>query len=148
MNSRVSAFLLGAVSGMRSMSAPAVVSYKLRRRGGSPHFLTGSRTVSALGLAAAAELIVDKLPGTPARTAPPALIARIFSGAFAGALVSSPGRRERVLGALLGAAGAVTATYGMYHLRKIAVAKSKLPDSIFAVVEDAATLTLAWKTAA
>ncbi len=148
MNRQVSAFLLGAVSGMRSMSAPAVLSYRLRRRGGSPRFLTGSRTVSVLGLAAAAELIVDKLPSTPARIATPALIARILSGALAGSLVVAQGRRERVLGAMLGAAGAVTATYGMYHLRKTAVEKSKLPDSIFAVVEDAAALTLAWKTAA
>ncbi|HEX2331372.1 MAG TPA: DUF4126 family protein [Candidatus Angelobacter sp.] len=144
----VSAFLLGAAAGMRSMSAPAILSYRMRRQHSGPAFLMNSRTVTALELAAVAELIVDKLPGSPARTAPLALIARICSGGFAGALIAGHRRNDRVFGALLGAAGAVAAAYGMYFVRKAAAEKSGLPDSLFAVAEDASAVALAWKTAA
>lgn len=144
----VSAFLLGAATGMRSMSAPAILSYRMRRRNSGPRFLMNSRTVTALELAAVAELVVDKLPGTHARTAPSGLITRIVSGAFAGALIGGQSRNDRLFGALLGAAGAVSATYGMYCLRKAAAEKSGFPDSLFAVAEDAAALSLAWKMTA
>jgi uncharacterized membrane protein len=148
MNSRISAFLLGVAAGMRSMSPLAILSYRMRRQGSGPAFLIGSGTVIGLELAAAAELVVDKLPGALARTAPPGLIARILSGGFAGALVAGQSRNERAIGVLLGSAGAFAATYGMYFLRRTAAEKSGLPDSVFAVAEDAAAITLAWNTAA
>ncbi len=53
---------IGAVSGLRSMTGPALTRI---RAGGAPALV--------LPLLALGELVVDKLPGVPPRTAPPAL---------------------------------------------------------------------------
>jgi uncharacterized membrane protein len=90
------AFLIGLFAGLRSLTPPAAVAWavhlgwlKLAR----PLSLIGSLpAVIILSLLALTELILDKLPNTPNRTAPPGLIARIVTGGFTGACVSL-GRR-------------------------------------------------------
>jgi len=86
------AFLIGLFAGLRSLTPPAAVAWavhlgwlKLAR----PLSLIGSLpAVIILSLLALTELILDKLPNTPNRTAPLGLIARIVTGGLTGACVS------------------------------------------------------------
>ena len=81
------------LAGMRSMSAPALLSHYLTR---NPSWLLLSSPLRALQkplvarglkLAAAGEMMMDKLPGTPNRIAPPVLLGRLLAGALVGAAV-------------------------------------------------------------
>ena len=147
------ALAAGAVAGMRSMTAPAVVSYKMMRINKAegqehPTGLSGGGVSATLALAALGEIVADKLPKTPNRTASPALITRGLSGAFAGAAVSGRGSDARIRGAILGGMAAVGASFGMYYLRAWLVKRTGVPDAIVAVGEDAIALTLALKAIA
>lgn len=137
---------LGAVAGMRSMSAPALVSGYLQQRqlaalADSPLSWLGTGTAhTALRLAAAGELIADKLPGIPARIQPLPLLGRAASGAVAGAALSDADGENWVVGAALGAVSAVIATFGMYHLRRALTRGLGLPDPLVALAEDGVAL--------
>ena len=93
-------------------------------------------TVLALG-----EYIGDKLPSTPARTAPGPLIARLCFGGLVGAIVATALIGSVVEGALLGAAGAALGAFAGFHLRTCPLVRSLgWPDWRMAVIEDAAAL--------
>ena len=87
MSPYVLAFLIGVVAGLRSMTAPAAISWAARL--GWLHlentwlaFLGFAATPYILSVAAIGELIADKLPKTPSRKAPVGFIARVASGAL------------------------------------------------------------------
>jgi len=134
------AFLIGLFAGLRSLTPPAVVAWavhlgwlKLAR----PLSLIGSLpAVIILSLLAIAELIVDKLPNTPNRTAPPGLIARIVTGAFTGACVSIGGGQSAFVGAALGVIGGVAGCFAGYQVRSRLVRSLRLPDLYVALLED------------
>ena len=76
MSTYVLAFLIGVASGLRSMTAPAAVSWAARL--GWLHledtwlaFFGFAATPYILSVLAIGELIADKLPKTPSRKAPP-----------------------------------------------------------------------------
>ena len=95
---------IGAVAGLRSMTAPAAT------------LLAGDRPFAGLAiLAGAGELIVDKLPVAPARTIPPAVAVRMLAGGFSGGAIAARFGGSRVLGIVLGALGAVAVTYLAYE---------------------------------
>src|SRR5882757_6628394 len=126
-------FLIGCVAGLRSMMAPAIVCAAAYLRwvhlDGTP--LSWMNTMAALcifTLFAIGELIVDKLPQTPARTAPVGLIARAITGALSGAALAVSGGRSLAAGALLGAAGGIAGAFAGYYIRHGLVAQNKLPD--------------------
>jgi uncharacterized membrane protein len=130
---------LGAISGLRTFSAPALLSRQLSRsdRKEGVTSLLGSPTVATvLGALAVGEIVADKLPWMPNRTDPPGLIARAGSGAFVGATICRAKGRSTVAGALIGAASAVAAAFAGYHLRRAATRKLGLPDTFVAVIED------------
>lgn len=65
------AFLIGVVSGLRSLTAPAVVAWAAHRNWLNLHntplsFMASTATVVIFILLAVAELVADKLPYTPA----------------------------------------------------------------------------------
>jgi uncharacterized membrane protein len=93
-----------------------------------------------LTLFALVELVTDKLPKTPSRTAPPGLIARIVLGGLSGACVASAGGKGIVLGALLGIVGALAGTYGGYQARTKLVKALGTPDFVIALLEDLVTI--------
>jgi uncharacterized membrane protein len=86
------------------------------------------------------ELVTDKLPKTPSRTAPPGLIARILMGGLSGACVASAGGEGIVLGAALGTMGALAGTYGGYQARTRLVKALGTPDFVIALLEDVVTI--------
>ena len=67
---------------------------------------------------ALAEIVYDKLPNTPKRTAPAGLIARIVAGSFAGATLAMACGQGLARGAILGIGGALVGTFGGYHIRR------------------------------
>lgn len=134
------AFLIGVFAGLRALTPAAAIAWavylgwlKLQ----SPLSLIGSLpSVIILTLLAVGELVNDKLPKTPARTAPPAFIARIVIGALAGACIAAGGGQGAILGAVLGAIGAVAGTFGGYKARTGLVKALGTRDIYIALLED------------
>ena len=131
---------LGAVAGMRSMSAPALVSYAAtsgQDEGLSQSPLASQTASKVLGLLAVGEMIADKLPGIPDRTSTPSLAARAASGAFSGAAIFNSRKKNMGIGAAVGALAAVASAFAFYHLRRTAGRELNVPDAVVAVTEDA-----------
>ena len=134
------AFLIGLFAGLRSLTSPAAVAWavhlgwiKLAR----PLSLIGSLpALVILSLLAVTELILDKLPNTPNRTAPPGLIARIVTGGLTGACVSLGGGKTALVGAGLGVVGGIVGCFGGYEARAWLVKSLGLPDFYIALIED------------
>jgi len=134
------AFLIGLFAGLRSLTSPAAVAWavhlgwiKLAR----PLSLIGSLpALVILSLLAVTELILDKLPNTPSRTAPPGLIARIVTGGLTGACVSVGGGQSALVGTLLGMIGGVVGCFAGYQIRARLVRFLRQPDFNVALIED------------
>ena len=134
------AFLIGLFAGLRSLTPPAAVAWavhlgwlNLTR----PLSLVGSLpAVIILSLLAIVEIVVDKLPNTPNRTAPLGLIARIVTGGFAGACISLGGGRSALVGAGLGVLGGIVGCFGGYQARIRLVRSLRQPDFNIALLED------------
>jgi uncharacterized membrane protein len=125
----ISAALLGAASGLRSFSALAALAARDR--------LGGRLSRPAILLAAAGELVADKLPQTPARTEPGPFAVRVATGALAGGRLG--GRR----GAMAGAAASAGATVAGYLARRAVARDTRLPDPAVGAVEDVLALSVA-----
>src|SRR4051812_22216738 len=87
-------FLIGVIAGLRSMTAPAAVSWAARL--GWLHlentglaFLGFAVTPYILSVLAIGELVNDKLPKTPSRKAVVPFTARIIMGALSGAALGA-----------------------------------------------------------
>jgi len=140
MSPYVLAFLIGVVAGLRSLTAPAVVSWAARL--GWLHlentwlaFLGSAATPYILTLLAVGELVNDKLPRTPSRKAPAPFIARVVTGALCGAALGAGG--QALIGGLVaGALGAVAGTLGGYEFRARLVAAIGGKDLPVALLED------------
>jgi uncharacterized membrane protein len=135
------ALLIGVVAGLRSLTAPAVVAWAAFLGWINLHATWASWvgnliTVVILTVFAVGELVVDKLPKTPARTAAPSFGARIVMGGFSGAVIGAAWHWTfTALGA--GVIGAVLGTLGGYHARRWLVAARGGHDLPIALLEDA-----------
>lgn len=145
----ISAIGIGIVAGLRSLTAPAAVSWAahlgwLDLHGTPLAFMGSTAAVAIFSLAAVAELVADKLPKTPSRTKPGSLIGRIIMGGLAGACVSVSATGSWVAGALLGGVGAVIGTFGGYELRRRLVRGLQVKDIVIAIPEDLVAIGLAY----
>src|SRR6266436_3433037 len=124
MNSGFALFLvvgIGVVTGLRSMTAPAVVAWAAHLGWINLHdsplaFMSSAWAVGIFTLGALGEFVADKLPTTPARTAAVGLTARIVIGLLTGACLAVAGGASYWLGAL-GAIGAMAGAFGGYQAR-------------------------------
>jgi uncharacterized membrane protein len=148
------AAVLGAVSGMRSMAAPAIVS-KLAHSGLLPleesqiRFLQHKNSARTMAVMALTEMVADKLPFIPNRTKVFPLVTRAVSGAVSGMAFASAKKRPAALGALFGVLAAVGATYGAFKIRQMTTERLHVPDTLVAVAEDAlvaGSAYLVWKS--
>ena len=134
------AFLIGLFAGLRSLTPPAAVAWAVHLgwlRLARPLALIGSLpAVIILSLLAITEIILDKLPNTPNRTAPAGLIARIVTGGFTGACISLGGGKTALVGAGLGVVGGIVGCFGGYQARARLVKSLRLPDFYIALLED------------
>ena len=135
--------LIGIIAGLRSMTAPAAVSWAARAgwlnlTSTGLAFLGSALTPWILTALALAELVADKLPTTPSRKAPPGFGARIVTGAFSGAALGAAGG-SLVTGAIAGAIGAVIGTFAG-HASRARLAASFGRDRPAALIEDAVAI--------
>ena len=135
------AFLIGVIAGLRSFTAPAVVSWAARL--GWLHaedswlgFLGFAATPYILSVLAIVELIADQLPKTPSRKAPPGFIARIVTGAISGAALGASSG-SWIVGLVAGVAGAIAGTFVGYEFRVRLVKATGGKDLPIALLEDA-----------
>jgi len=142
------AFGIGVVTGLRSLTAPAVVAWAAHlgwlNLSGSPLAFMGSIwAVVVFTLGALAELVADLVPTTPARTAAIGLSARIVMGLLTGACLAIAGGASPWLAAVIGAIGAIAGTFGGYHARVGLVRALRAPDFAIAIPEDFVAIGLA-----
>jgi len=150
------AFLLGCVDGLRSLTPPALICWAaylgwLHFAGTRLAFINHRATLIVFTLLAVIELIADKLPNTPARTAPLGLSARIFLGGSCGLALATSAGISISFSVLLGCIGALVGTFAGYHSRRLVVLKAHVPDFVAAVAEDmiaiAGGLLILWSVA-
>ncbi len=135
-------FGIGVIAGLRSLTAPATASWVIYLRGASMHgshfsFMNSLPAAIIFSILALAELVNDKLPTTPSRTAPGPLAVRVVMGALAGATLAVAAANSWFIGGILGALGAVAGTYGGYLARTKTVKALHAPDFAIALIEDA-----------
>jgi hypothetical protein len=126
------AALLGVASGGRSalgLGAPALTAPGTARAGRL-----------AAGAALAGELVVDKLPQTPARTGRGALAARLASAAGGAGQLAGREGADPALPVLAGVAGSAAGSFGGLAWRRWA--SSRVPDWQAALAEDVVAVAL------
>jgi uncharacterized membrane protein len=134
------AFLMGFFGGLRSLTAPAATAWAIHlgwlELHGPLSFMGSLPAVAIFTLLAIVELVADKLPRTPSRTAPPGLIARIVMGGLSGACVAAGVEQGMLLGATLGAMGGVAGCFLGYRARRWLVQTLVVRDLYIALIED------------
>ena len=133
------AFLLGVIAGLRSLTAPAAVSWAaalgwIHLENTPFAFLGYAATPYICSLLAIGELITDQLPKTPSRKSPPGFIARIATGALCGGAIGAAGG-SLVAGLIAGVVGAIVGTLGGYEAR-VRLARAVGNDLPIALLED------------
>ena len=130
---------IGAVAGLRALSAPAVLAWAAKRRwirlGNSPFAtIISAQASTRLTDLAVSELIADKLPFTPSRLKAGPLASRVVSGAVCGATIYGTVERPLIEGVVLGGVGAIAGALAGYHMRKRL--RHDMPHLGIAVLED------------
>jgi uncharacterized membrane protein len=131
--------VLGVVTGMRSLLGLAMLAWL-----GGPDlgWLSKLWVRVVLGVAAAAELVNDKLPKTPSRLIPPQFIGRLVLGGVCGALLMRRGDATVWIGFVLGALSAAGGAVVGAKVRGFLGRKTGLPDPVFGTLEDVVAIGL------
>ena len=137
---------IGIVAGLRSLTAPALVAWGAHlswlNLHDSPLAFMGSTTAVAIfSLLAIGELVADKLPMIPKRTAPAPLMARIITGGLCGACLCTAVGKSLLAGTLLGGMGGIVGAFLGYGIRRRLDLHVK--DIVVAVCEDLIAVGLA-----
>ena len=134
------ALLIGVVAGLRTFTAPAVVAWAaflhwINLSGTWASWVGHWATVAVLTVLALIELVSDQMESMPSRKTALPFLARLASGAFAGAVLGTAwGYRWGSLGA--GMIGAVIGTIGGYEARTRLVVANGGRDRPIALGED------------
>jgi len=134
---------LGIIAGMRTFSAPVVVSHVYSRhpskqlKGTPAQFMQTIATSKVFKVLAAGELVGDKMPAAPNRTSTGGLIGRFLSGALCGATVYRANYQQPVIGGIIGGTAAIGSAFGCMFLRMAVGKRTGLPDPVVGAIEDA-----------
>jgi uncharacterized membrane protein len=140
--------LLGMVTGMRSMTAMAVLCWFAYRGDLSLDDTWASwaaklTTAVIFTVLALSELVADKLPKTPNRTAPGPLLVRIVMGGLIGSIVAAGLNGSGVEGVILGVVGALIGAFGGFLVRREIVLRLGCKDWQVALAEDVTAILCA-----
>jgi len=139
---------IGIVAGLRSLLAPAVVAWAahlgwLNLNSSPLAFMGSTAAVAILSVLGIGELIADKLPKTPKRTALAPLVARILTGGLSGASLCAAAGQSLVAGALLGGIGGAIGAFVGYEVRRSLANNLHIKDFFVAICEDLVAIALA-----
>jgi uncharacterized membrane protein len=139
---------IGIVAGLRSLLAPAVVVWAaqlgwLNLQGSPLAFMGSTIAVVIFSIFAIGELVADKLPKTPKRTAFAPLLARILLGGLCGASLFAAAGKSLFAGALLGGTGGIIGAFVGYEIRRRIVNNLHINDLFVAICEDLVAIALA-----
>jgi uncharacterized membrane protein len=137
----VLAFAIGLITGLRSMTGPALVCWAahlgwLSLGDSRLAFMESTLATYVFSAFALGELVADKLPFIPNRTSPGPLFGRIVLGALCGAAMCISADYSPAVGAILGGTGGLAGAFAGYQARRALVKRSRLPDWVVAVLED------------
>ncbi len=137
----LASFLMGLVGGQRAMTPLATVAIAAARGelpadNGAPRLLAHPIVAVGALVLAVGEMAGDKQKTAPDRIVPIGLAARFVTSAIAGAALAS--RRQRWLGAAVGAVTAVVASYPGWRARMASIPRYGQTPTGF--VEDAVVL--------
>jgi uncharacterized membrane protein len=140
--------LLGAVTGMRSMTAMAVLCWfayrgDLSLDGTWASWAGRLATAIIFTVLALAEFVVDKSSKTPNRTALGPLFVRVVIGGLIGAIVAAGLNGSEFEGVILGVGGALIGAFGGFLIRREIVLRLGCKDWPVALVEDASAILCA-----
>jgi uncharacterized membrane protein len=140
--------LLGLVTGMRTFTPMAVLCWfayfgNLPVQGTWAAWTAKLVTAIVFTVLALAELVGDKLPKTPARTAPLPLIARLIFGGIIGAIAAAGLDGSGVEGVILGVVGVAVGAFGGFLIRREIVQKLRCKDWPVALLEDVSAIICA-----
>jgi uncharacterized membrane protein len=138
------AFIFGTLTGFRSMLPAALLSWAawhdaVPLKDTKFAFLATPVAAILLILLAVAELIVDKLPNAPNRTAPLGLMGRVIMGALTGGALAASMQISWWPAASIGAFGGLFGAALGFSLRQYFVTALRRKDWEVAVVEDILT---------
>lgn len=148
------AFLIGIVAGMRSILPLAVLSVAIWSHpaivppAAPVQWLALYPVVLLLVLLAIGELVVDKLPRTPNRTALAPFLFRLATGGLGGAVVAQVARNPGWAGAMAGVIGGGISAIAMFHARRRAGRALGVRDPYVGAAEDVLAIALAIAAAA
>ena len=140
---------IGIVAGLRSLLAPAIVAWaahfgSLNLHGSPFAFMGSTAAVAIFSIFAIAELVADKLPKTPKRTAFAPILARILLGGLSGASLFAAAGKSLFTGALLGGTAGVIGAFAGYEIRWRIVNNLHIKDIFVAICEDLVAIALAY----
>jgi uncharacterized membrane protein len=139
----VTAAALGALAGLRSMAAPALLSHEMSNDNDFRYLSRIERVLSSgtaaklLALLAGGEMLADKTSIVGDRTSAVPLLGRAIMGSFTAAAFAADRRQRILLPAAIGAAAAIASTYAAFHLRRLAAEHFEVPDRVLGMIEDA-----------
>jgi uncharacterized membrane protein len=148
MNYLALALGLGFTAGLRALTPPAIVAWAAHlgwiNLNNTPLAFMGSTIAAVIfSLLAVFELIGDLRPSTGKRTAAVPLIARILMGGLCGTCICAATKQSLIIGAILGAVGAVIGAFAGYEIRRRLVTAVNIRDIFVAPLEDLVTIGLA-----
>jgi uncharacterized membrane protein len=140
---------IGFVAGLRSLTAPAAVSWAaclgwLDLHGSPLAFMGSTVAVAIFSVLALGEYVADKLPRTPRRTKPGSLVGRVLMGCLAAACLSVSAKQPWLVASVLGGLGAVSGTFIGYGVRRGIVTNLGVRDPIIGILEDLVAIGLAY----
>ncbi len=142
-NAYAKAVYVGIIAGMRSMSAPAIVSDHYSKEHSSElddsrlSFMASPTADIAFKVMAVGELAADKSSFIANRIDPGPLAFRAISGAVCGATICTAEREQANVGAVVGGVAAVASAFTCYYLRRKLSENTGIPDLMLGFAEDA-----------
>jgi uncharacterized membrane protein len=138
--------VLGVVTGMRSMTAIAALSWAawlgLIPEQGWATWIAHLLVAILLSICAVSEYVVDTLPKTPRRSELGPAFFRVIVGSLVGAMVAVAIDEPVAGGIIFGAGGAIIGTWGGFFVR-MTVARIFRRDLPAALLESASAIALA-----
>jgi uncharacterized membrane protein len=140
--------LLGLVTGLRSMTAMAVLCWfaysgDLSLDGTWASWAGKLTTAIIFTVLALGEFIVDKLPKTPNRTAAGPLLARVLISGLVGAIIAVGLNGSGIEAVILCVGGALIGAFGGFLIRREIVLRLGCKDWPVALVEDVSAIICA-----